>query len=153
MNEQVPSRRPRLGTLRRTLVRLQRALGPEPPALLRWLHRPPEWIEMSEVEDLRDAAEQLSSAVADCATLVERVRLLQEELLAIVNERTNHMLFLLTVLTALVAPMTVVSSVFGMNVASIPLQNHPGGFWIVVVLTTIATASAGVFVFRRRGDR
>ena len=73
---------------------------------------PAQSIEMSEVEDLRDAAEQLSSAVADCATLVG-VRLLQEELLVIVNERTNHMLFLLTVLTALVAPMTVVSSSSG----------------------------------------
>jgi zinc transporter len=93
--------RSELGSLRRMLVRLQRLLAPEPAAFFRLLSRPPEWITEEELQNLQQAAEKFSTAISDTAALVERVKQLQEELAAFVNEQTNRTLFVLTLVTVL----------------------------------------------------
>jgi zinc transporter len=86
--------RSELSAQRRSLVRLQRLLAPEPAALFRLLNRPPEWLSEADVRDLQQAAEEFSAAVADSGALTERLKLLQEELTATVEEQTNHTLFI-----------------------------------------------------------
>jgi zinc transporter len=83
--------------------------------------------------------------VADSAALVERVKLLQEELAAQVNEQTNRTLFLLTVVTVLALPFNLIAGLFGMNVTG-----HPHGFTIVVGLVTAFTLVAALLALRRR---
>jgi zinc transporter len=147
----IGSSRAQLGSLRRTLVRLRRLLAPEPAALFRLLHHPAEWMDRDDVERLRQSAEELAAAVADCAALIERIRLLQEEVLATINEQTNRTLFLLTVVTVATLPMTIISGLFGMNVGGVPLGQHRHGFWIVLAVM-VGMAGAGAWlVLRRRG--
>ncbi len=74
-----------LGSLRRMLVRLQRLLAPEPAALFRLLNRPPQWMLEEDIQELRHSTEEFSAAINDMATLLERVKLLQEEIAAIVG--------------------------------------------------------------------
>src|SRR5262249_56158072 len=71
-----------LGVMRRRLVRLQRLLAPEPAALFRLLNRPPAWLRDSDIAELRRSAEELSTAVADSSAVIERIRILQDELSA-----------------------------------------------------------------------
>ncbi len=149
---QVGESRVRLGALRRMLVRLQRLLAPEPAALFRLLNRPPAWIGAEDVEDLRESAEEFAAAVADCAALIERVRLLQEEVAAVVNEQTNRTLFVLTVVTVAALPMTIIPGLFGMNVGGVPLQGHAGGFWILAILVTVLSTAGAATALRRGID-
>ena len=121
------SSRSELGSQRRSLVRLQRLLAPEPAALFRLLSRPPRWIPDADQQDLREAAEELTSAVADSAELNERVKLLQEELAALVNEQTNQTLYVLTLVTVLALPINVVAGLMGMNVGGRSFLRAPGG--------------------------
>jgi zinc transporter len=144
--------RPKLGMIRRVLVRLQRLLAPEPAALFRLLNRPPAWVNDSDLAELRQSAEELAAAVADCSALVERVRLLQEELTALLNERTNETLFILTVVTVLALPMTIIPGLFGMNVGGVPFSASPGGFWLVV-LFVFAVVGLGATIAWTRRDR
>ena len=141
-----------LGALRRTLVRLQRLLAPEPAALFRMLSRPAGWMHVGDVELLRQAAEELAAAVRDCATAIERVRLLQEEVAAIVNEQTNRTLFLLTAVTVLTLPMTIIPGLLGMNIGGVPLQ-HGHGFWGVVVGLSLTAAVGGYLLLRAHNRR
>jgi zinc transporter len=143
--------RSKLGSLRRTLVRLQRLLAPEPAALFRLLNRPPAWIAQDDVRDLRQAAEELAAAVADSAALVERVRLLQEELAALVNEQTSRTLFVLTIVTVLALPMTIIPGFFGMNVGGVPFSASQHGFWTVVALVAGVAGAGAVWALTRRG--
>ena len=145
MAGRITSSRAELGALRRTLVRLQRLLAPEPAALFRLLNKPPAWIAADDMQDLRESAEELAAALTDSIALVERARLLQEELVAIVNERTSKTLFILTIVTVVTLPMTIVSSLFGMNVGGIPFQAHSAGFWIVLAIVA-ALAGLGATV-------
>ena len=66
-------------------------------------------------------------AISDTAALVERVKQLQEELAAFVNEQTNRTLFVLTLtmVTVLALPINLVAGLFGMNVGGIPLESTP----------------------------
>lgn len=132
--------RSELGSLRRMLVRLQRLLAPEPSAFFRLLSRPPDWISEDQLQNLQQSAEKFSSAITDTEALVERVKQLQEELAALVNEQTNRTLFVLTVVTVLALPINLVAGLFGMNVGGIPLAQHPYGFFLVVGPLLLLTA-------------
>ncbi|HXI75074.1 MAG TPA: CorA family divalent cation transporter, partial [Pyrinomonadaceae bacterium] len=101
--------RSELGPLRRMLVRLQRLLAPEPAAFFRLLSRPLDWISPDQLQNLQQAAEKFSTAISDTAALVERVRQLQEEMAALVNEQTNRTLFVLTIVTVLALPINLVA--------------------------------------------
>jgi zinc transporter len=144
--------RTELGSLRRALVRLQRLLAPEPTALFRLLNRPPEWVTREDLQDLQQAAEEFSTAIGDSAALVERVKLIQEELAALVNEQTGRTLFVLTVVTVLALPINLVAGLFGMNVGGIPLTSHPHAFGMIVGALLVLTALLAYFAFGRRRD-
>lgn len=126
------SSRGELGSLRRVLVRLQRLLAPEPAAFFRLLNSPPDWISEEDIKELQQAAEEFSLAISDSVALVERIKLLQEELAALVNEQTNRTLFVLTIVTVLALPINLVAGLFGMNVGGIPFAEHKFGFFLVV---------------------
>jgi zinc transporter len=148
--ERISANRSEIGNLRRVLVRLQRLLAPEPAALFRLLNRPPEWIAEEDVEELRQAAEEFSAAVNDSVALVERIKLIQEELIALVNEQTNRTLYVLTVVTVLALPINMVAGLFGMNVGGIPLAEHGHGFVVIALLLAFLTALLAYLAFRRR---
>lgn len=152
LRNRMSASRQELGSLRRVLVRLQRLLAPEPAALFRLVGRPPAWIQEQDVQDLRQSAEEFSAAVADSGTLVERVKLIQEELAARINEQNNRILFVLTVVTVLALPVNLVAGLFGMNVGGIPFGEDRRGFWLVVGLLIAVTASLARFALRRRQD-
>ncbi len=142
--------RAELANLRRVLVRFQRLLAPEPAALFRLLNKPPRWVRESDLQDLRESTEEFALVLNDLAGLVERIKLLQEELAAKLNEQTNRTLFTLTIVTVLALPINIVAGFFGMNVGGVPLSNHPHGFWILVLLVASFTGLAGWWAFRRQ---
>lgn len=146
-------KRAKLGVLRRLLVRLQRLLAPEPAALFRLLQRPPQWMAESDVEELRQATEEFSVVLRDMGALQERIKLLQEEIAAQVNEENNRSLFVLTIVTVLALPINIIAGLLGMNVGGVPLADSPHGFWSVVALVASVTAVAVWVAFFRRRDR
>jgi zinc transporter len=144
--------RSELGSLRRTLVRLQRLLAPEPAAFFRLLNRPPNWITEEELQNLQQSAEKFSTSISDTAALVERVKQLQEELSALVSEQTNRTLFVLTMVTVLALPINLVAGLFGMNVGGIPLAQDRYGFFLVVLPLIALTALLAYWGLGRRRD-
>lgn len=145
-------KRARLGAMRRLLVRLQRLLLPEPAALFRLLQHPPAWMAELDGQDLRDATEEFSVVLRDMVALQERVKLLQEEVAAEVNEQNGRSLFVLTIVTVLALPINIIAGLLGMNVGGIPLAEHPHGFLIIVAIVITFTLIAAWLAFRGRGD-
>ncbi|QXI27361.1 transporter [Pseudomonas vanderleydeniana] len=150
--QRLTNNRAELGAMRRVLVRLQRLLALEPGSLLRLLNRPPQWLQKEDVKELRKSTEEFSLILSDLEALGERIKLLQEEIAASVNEQTNRSLFTLTVVTVLALPINIIAGFFGMNVGGIPLAGDPEGFWILVALVATFTLLAGRWAFRKRQD-
>jgi zinc transporter len=139
-----------LGSLRRVLVRLRRLLAPEPAALFRMLNRPPGWMGEHDLQELRQSTEEFSTTLNDVATLLERIKLLQEDVASRVNEQNNRLLLLLSLVTVVGLPFTVIGGLFGMNVGGIPFNEDKHGFWIVVGVVGAFTAIAIWLMFRWR---
>lgn len=151
--ERLNYKRANLGNLRRVLVRLQRLMAPEPAALFRLLQRPPLWIDELDLQDLRQSSEEFSAVLVDMASLQERIKLLQEEIAAMVNERNSRSLYTLTVFTVMALPINMIAGLFGMNVAGIPMSDESHGFWVVVGLVACVTGIAYWALTRQRRDR
>ncbi|VTU15129.1 Zinc transport protein ZntB [Variovorax sp. SRS16] len=143
-------KRARLGVLRRVLVRLQRLLAPEPAALFRLLQNPPAWMAEPDAQALSGSTEEFSVVLRDMGALQERIKLLQEEIAANVNEDNNRSLFVLTVVTVLALPINIVAGLFGMNVGGIPLADHKHGFWVVLSIIVTFTAAAAWIALRKK---
>jgi len=90
--------------------------------------------------------------VADSAALVERIKLLQEELAAQINEQNNRILFVLTVVTVLAVSFNLIAGLFGMNVGGIPLARAPHGFTVIIGVVAAFTALAAVLILRKNGS-
>ena len=88
----------------------------------------------------------------DSEQLQARALLLQEEIMARLSERTNKLLYLLSVLTAVLLPATVISGFFGMNLHGIPFTDSRTGFWEAAFLAAMGAAAVVLFV-RRLGSR
>jgi zinc transporter len=144
--------RAELSSLRRVLVRLQRLLALEPGSLLRLLNRPPDWLREQDLRQLRAATEEFAVIISDLTSLVERIKLLQEEIAAKLTEQNNRTLFTLTVVTVLALPINIIAGFFGMNVGGIPLADDPHGFWLLVALVATFTVLVGRWAFRKRDD-
>jgi len=142
-----------LGALRRVLVRLQRLLAPEPAALFRLLQRPPVWVDGEDRQDLRQATEEFTVVLSDLAALQERIKLLQEEIAARVNEDNARSLYLLTIVTVMALPINLIAGLLGMNVGGVPLAENGHGFWIVCgLIATFTTVAAWLLLrLQRRG--
>jgi len=145
-------KRENLGALRRVLVRLQRLMAPEPAALFRLLQRPPVWIPEDDLQDIRQSSEEFSAVLIDMASLQERIKLLQEEIAAMISEKSSRSLFTLTIVTVLALPINLVAGLFGMNVGGIPLAANESGFWVIVCVLAAITTTAIWLILRRGSD-
>jgi zinc transporter len=141
-----------LGALRRVLVRLQRLLAPEPAALFRLLQRPPSWVSESDRQELRESSEEFAVVLNDIASLQERIKALQEEIAALVNEANNRSLYVLTIVTVLALPINIIAGLLGMNVGGVPLADDKEGFWIIAAIVAIFTLVAGYWALRKERD-
>ncbi|BDA86894.1 hypothetical protein Sa4125_44360 [Aureimonas sp. SA4125] len=135
-----------LVALRRRTVQLHRQLSGIRGVLLR----------LEEDEDLPpsllSAVERLGQRVAaldsDVVSAQSDLRLLREELDLQAQQRTNRNLYVLSILSALLLPATLVTGFFGMNTAGMPFQHSPFG---TLYGGLVAAASAGaVYLWLRR---
>jgi len=107
--------------------------------------------------DLRDAAgriaQRLESIYQEVHSSQDRARLLQDEISAYLANETNKQLYVLSMLTALFLPATLVSGFFGMNTKGLPFAEDELGFWYAFGVAAIAAALtyfALLFILRRR---
>jgi hypothetical protein len=102
-----------------------------------------------DVKELRKSTEEFALIINDLTALGERIKLLQEEIAANLNEQSNRTLFTLTVVTVLALPINIIAGFFGMNVGGVPLSGDPEGFWILVALVATFTVIAGRWAGKR----
>jgi zinc transporter len=138
-----------LGKVRRTMAHVRRHLGPQRIALNGLVARLPGWATPDDVAALRDAVSRLDAVGHDLDLAQDRARQLQDERAARLAETTNRNLYVLSLVTAIFLPMTLITGVFGMNVGGLPGLDHPHGFlWTMALM--VATGGATFAVLRWR---
>ena len=128
-----------LGTVRRRGVRLHRQALPLQALLRGMLEDRPDWFTEAAAGDCERVARRVDSVVADLVALQERSHALQDEFASRQAEITNRRLMLLSVISAVLLPPTLISGVFGMNVDGLPLKDgSPYGFLITMGMMAVS---------------
>jgi zinc transporter len=140
----------RLGRMRRTLARFRRHVRGNRAALASVLPRLPGWCDSDSRNRLHQALERVDAIAQDIELCQERTRLLQEEIAGRLGEATNRNLFFLSIVTATLLPVTLITGIFGMNVGGLPFLNDPAGFHWVTGIMVVAVVAVLLLLRRRR---
>jgi len=128
-----------LGRIRIQCSRLRRHFSPELIALHRLLKRLPYWFSEEDKHRLNDDLDLLSYLVQEISSLYDRAKVLQDEQAAHVAEFNAKNLQVLSVMTVIFLPMTLITGVMGMNMEDLP--GLKGSFYEVMVLMSITGAA------------
>lgn len=97
-------------------------------------------------DDINDASERIWDMLENFKEVAEALERTHE---AVSSHRTNDVLLVLTSISVIVLPLTLVASIFGMNVA-VPGEQSLTGFYVIVGMM-LALLVALVTFFRKRG--
>jgi zinc transporter len=138
-----------LNETRRGLVLIHREMA-SMAGMFRQLEHQHHHVELPEA--IADVAARLSNRITalyhDGEQLQAQARLLQDELMAKLGAQSNQLLYFLSVMTAVLLPITIISGLMGMNVGGIPFAESSEGFW-QVSLVALAIAGLVFWVLRR----
>ena len=136
--------------LRKALVRLRRFSGHQREILLRLSRREFALIDERSAIYLRDVYDHLVRITDLADSFRELVAGALEAHLSVVSNRTNEIMRVLTVITTLFMPLTLIVGIYGMNFPDMPEFHWRRGYLVAYGLM-VAVAAAMYYFFRRRG--
>ena len=148
----VKAQREQLGRIRRFCARARRHFGPDRTMFTKLLQRQPALLTEMHAESIRAEIDELSFLIDETSELYERAKLLQEELASRVAEDTGRHLYVLAILSAVFLPMTLITGIFGMNVAGLPGLHSSAAFWLVMILIVGSGLATLASIFSRTRD-
>ncbi|RKG51069.1 hypothetical protein D7X30_36655 [Corallococcus sp. AB011P] len=137
-----------LRRLRRTLVEQRRFVSLVRDAILRVSLLTVKWVRAQELE-LRQMAERASGALKEMDALVERARILHEDVKSRQDARSQRILYMLTIISGVFLPLSFITGLLGVNVGGIPGRHWRGSF-LLLVLVLVVLAAAEWRALRRR---
>ena len=97
-------------------------------------------------DDIVDASERIWDMLENYKEVVEALEDTNE---SVISHRVNEVLRVLTAFSVVILPLTLIASIFGMNV-EFPFETDVGAFWAIVgVMAGVLTGMLAYF--RRRG--
>jgi magnesium transporter len=67
----------------------------------------------------------------------------------LISHKSSEIIKILTIFSAILLPLTLIVSIYGMNIERIPFLRHPQSFWIVVMIM-ILTSLGLILYFRKK---
>ncbi len=136
-----------MAELRRDAIDLRRFLYPQRDALSTILIERAAFLKEKDRIKLHDAHNSMARFIEELEVTRERVAVLHDEIIDNRSEQMNKQMLLLSIVSAVFLPASLVAGLLGMNVEGIPFATHPGGFWIICGIT-LAIVVAELILFR-----
>lgn len=137
--------------VKRDLAALRRVVIPQRDVVGRLARREFPIISNEMAYRFRDVYDHLVRYADEATMFQDRVTGILEGYLSAISNRLNRVMKVLTVVSTIVLPMTVLTGLWGINV---PLPRFPGGdgmqfWWLVAIMVAITIGMLGVFRWRR----
>jgi magnesium transporter len=138
-----------ISNVKQEIISYRKIIKPE-RATLRVLERRterymPEGLEVY-FDDIVDSAERIWDLLDNAKEVVEGLESTNE---SVISHRQNQVLMVLTVFGVILLPLTLIASVFGMNVA-FPGENTAEAFWVILGLMVVSIVGlAAIFRWKR----
>jgi magnesium transporter len=135
--------------VRRDIISLRRIIKQQVPIV--------EQLETMDHPILREDLEEYFGDIADhlykARDIVEEdyevVNAIADTVDMLANHRTNQVVQILTVFSAVMLPLTLLSSIYGMNI-SLPFENETHAFWLLLAAMIVITVLMLLYFKRRR---
>lgn len=129
---------------------MHRHFAPEHRALQALAKRLSIWFNDQHRAAFRETVDERGLAFHDLDAIQERAKLLQEELAARVAKEINHSLFRLSIVTTVFLPMTLITGIFGMNVAGPPgLDDKSAFLWVTLIMVAAGLVTLLILHWKR----
>ncbi|WP_119344996.1 zinc transporter ZntB [Facilibium subflavum] len=129
--------RANLNEIRRRIVIMRRHLVPQRDAINRIPIDKLTWLDEKNLVHLREISDSCTRAVEDLNAEHERATIIHEELFAMVQEKINQKMYLLSIVAVIFMPLSFITGLLGINVGGIPGANFKYAFLIVCFLMII----------------
>ena len=139
-----------LGAIRREAIKLRRRAMPLRLLFARLQNTLPAWVKDEEGERFDPLLGRVERAMSDLQECVEQSRLLHDEFAARSAERSGRNLYILSVLSAVMLPLNLITGLFGMNVAGLPGLHDELSFWWILIGMVVFTVVVMVWFKRKR---
>jgi zinc transporter len=140
--------RSRLQDIRREAIMLRRYLSPQRDALNHLMAEDYQWLDQGVRARIREAADRTVQYVEDLDQVRDRAAVVQDELMSRLAERMNRTMYVLTVVAAIMLPLSFVTGLLGINVAGIPGTDYKWAFLIVCIVLVLLGAFQ-IWLFRK----
>ena len=135
--------------LKTNLVDVRRAMQQQPTVIEKLIIKAPEFFSIAKLRiyfnDLVEHNHEIWDTLESHKDAINALHETNESLLSL---RINEIIKTLTVFSVLLLPMTLVTGIWGMNLA-VPLTNHPYGFGIVLAIVG-AVGGTLLLIFKRK---
>lgn len=135
-----------IAEIRSEAIAFRRFVAPDRDALATLSNLEVDWLAKDDRLHIREAADRFARMAEELEAVRERASLLHEQLIDMRAEQIDGRALLISIVALIFLPLTFITGLFGMNVASIPIADVPGAFWYITALcVAIALAIAGWF--------
>ncbi|MDP2684310.1 MAG: magnesium transporter CorA family protein [bacterium] len=139
-----------LAISRRNIINLRRILEPQLKIMSKLVHMDNKVISSSlsiYFDDIDDYIENMWAALGNHRESVDGLYDTNE---SFINQRTNEVIKVLTIISVALLPLTLIASIYGMNVVGLPFADHPTGLWIIFFL--MGGMVAGSIYFAKKNN-
>jgi zinc transporter len=143
---QVQNARDRLAKLRRRAITMRRHLAPQRDAFVRLESETHAMMDEKDAAQFRELADITQRFVEDLDSLRERATVVQDEIISNFTETQNRHAYTLSVVAAIMFPLSFITSLFGVSFSNIPLNDSQDAFGtLVIILAAVAVVQIVIF--------
>ncbi|KAA2244995.1 magnesium/cobalt transporter CorA [Chitinophaga agrisoli] len=140
----------RINLLRRELLLFRRAISPVRELVNGFLRSESDLLNEHNTKYFKDVFDH----IVHCSDLTENYRdmviNLQEQYHTQLNLKMNEVMKVLAVVTTLMAPLTVIAGIYGMNFDNMPELHSPNGYFVTISIMVVILIIM-IFLFKKRG--
>ncbi|MET0394034.1 MAG: magnesium/cobalt transporter CorA [Chitinophagaceae bacterium] len=140
----------RINQLRKELIVLKRNIAPVRDLIAGIIRSENEWLDDRTTKYFKDIYDHIVQAYDLSENYRDVMMSMQDLYVSNVNLRLNEVMKVMTIVTCLLAPATVIGGIFGMNFDVIPYSHHQWGFYFAVAAMLIIPL-AMLYIFKKRG--
>ena len=139
-----------LPQMRKRTISLRRHLAPQRETFTRLQGERHEILDGIDQARFRELADETMRFVEELDSVRERANVIQDEVLNLLTERQNRNSYVLTIVAAIMLPLSFITSLFGVSLSNIPFSDHPDAFWILIwALTSLVVLQVAVIRWTR----
>lgn len=134
--------------LRLQTLHLRRYIFPQKEALVQYLDFLNRVFGFGEYYEVKQSIDDHRRYIEDIDLTRERLNLLDQEIVALISERMNNNLYVLSIVSLIFLPLGFLTGLFGINVGGMPMTENDMGFWIVCIICAVLAIIQFIFLVK-----